>query len=91
MEPGCVPGLTLGGKLKCLEAGDLSVEVLRGDEQDAVPARRGGKGGALLSSSWSSFQIVAMSLSISSSDRSLLLAPRVLLDSTGFLFAGSEL
>ena len=74
IEPGCVPGLTLGGKLKCLqtrarslegkygvkkrnlEAGDLSVEVLRGDgldaaPLDAAPARRGGTGGALLSSS----------------------------------------
>ena len=69
IEPGCVPGLTRGGKLKCLqtrarllkgnygvkrrhlEAGDLSVEALRGDGLDAAPARRGGKGGALLSSS----------------------------------------
>ena len=69
MEPGCVPGLTLGGKLKCLqtrvrlpkrkygvkkrhlEAGDLSVEGLRGDGLDAAPEKRDGSSGALLSSS----------------------------------------
>jgi len=71
--PGWVPGLARGGKLKCLEAGDLSEEGLRGDGLEVFPERRGGSGGALLSRSWSSFQIVAMSLSISSSERSLLL------------------